>query len=58
MSTYLQDKVVFHCYPLSQMDTIELENTEALNMRKHILQNSYNRDGSVERYATQASLHF
>lgn len=40
------------------MDTIELENTEALNMRKHILQNSSSRDGSVERYATQASLHF
>lgn len=58
MSTYLQDKVVFHWYPLSQMDTIELENTEALNMRKHILQNSSSRDGSVERYATQAFLHF
>lgn len=58
MSTYLQDKVVFHCYPLSQMDNIELENTKALNMRKHILQNSYNRDVSVGHYVTWAFLYF
>lgn len=40
MSPYLQDKVVFHCCPLSQMDNIELENAKALNMRKYILQHS------------------
>lgn len=40
------------------MDNIELENTKVLNMRKHILQNSYNRDGSVGHYVTRAFLYF